>query len=164
MPKSHTEKAPSRDFVRVGRSRIEGTGVFAKRKIAKGTRIIEYLGERVPVSSFLVAASDGKAPSIYAFRVNDSFIIDGAIHGNESRFINHACEPNCEAYVFDDKPYIYAMHDITRGEELTFDYRLHSTLRSTISDSERERHRCLCGSENCRGTMIADTKKRTRKP
>ncbi|CAN5329345.1 SET domain-containing protein-lysine N-methyltransferase [soil metagenome] len=164
MPKSQSEKAPSRDFVRVGRSRIEGTGVFAKRKIAKGTRIIEYIGERVPVSSFLVAASEGNAPSIYAFRVNDSFIIDGAINGNESRFINHACDPNCEAYVFDDKPYIYAMRDITRGEELTFDYRLHSTIRTTITAGDRERHRCLCGSENCRGTMIADKKKRTRKP
>lgn len=164
MPKSKTKEAPSRDFVRVGRSRIEGTGVFAKRKIARGTRIIEYTGERVPVSSFLVAANAGIAPSIYAFRVTDSFIIDGAIHGNESRFINHACEPNCEAYVFDDKPYIYAMRDITRGEELTFDYRLHSTIRSTISVSDRERHLCLCGSENCRGTMIAEKKKRMRKP
>ena len=164
MHKTETEKAANRDFVRVGRSRIQGTGVFAKRKIAKGTRILEYLGERVPVSRFLVAISDGKAPSIYAFRVNDSFIIDGAVNGNESRFINHACEPNCEAYVFDDKPYIYAMRDITRGEELTFDYRLHSTTGSTIGQRDQEQLRCLCGSDNCRGSMLADKQKKMRKP
>lgn len=154
MQKTKIEKAVDRDFVAVRRSRIQGTGVFAKRKIPKGTRIIEYLGERVPVVRFLVQSSGSEPASVYAFRVNDSFIIDGAVNGNESRFINHSCEPNCEAYVFDDRPYIYAIRDITRGEELTFDYQLHSTIRSRVSKRDKEQYRCLCGSENCRGSMI----------
>jgi uncharacterized protein len=152
-------KPQNRDFIRVGRSRIAGKGVFAKRKIPKGTRIIEYLGLRVPVSKFLVEISQGKAPSIYAFRLNESFLIDGAVGGNEARFINHSCEPNCEAYVFDDRAYIYAMRDISRGEELTFDYQLQRTIKSRISKHDKELYRCLCGSPNCRGSMIAPVRK-----
>lgn len=147
--------ALDRDFIRVGRSRIQGKGVFAKRKIPKGTRIIEYLGERVEVSRFLVEISEGKPASIYAFRLNDSIIIDGACGGNEARFINHSCEPNCEAYVFDDRAYIYANRDIKRGEELTFDYQLQRTIPSRISKADKEKYRCLCGSPSCRGSMIA---------
>lgn len=141
--------------MRVGRSRIAGTGVFAKRKIPKGTRIVEYLGSRVPVSRFLVEISEGKPASIYAFRLNEGIIIDGAVGGNDSRFINHSCEPNCEAYVFDDHAYIYAMRDITRGEELTFDYQLQRTIKSRISKKDQELYKCLCGSPSCRGSMIA---------
>ena len=149
------QKALDRDFTRVGRSRIAGKGVFAKRKIPKGARIIEYLGERVLISQFLVEITEGKPASMYAFRLNDSFIIDGAHNGNDARFINHSCEPNCEAYVFDDRAYIYAIRDILRGEELTFDYQLQRTIKSRVSKRDKEQYRCLCGSANCRGTMIA---------
>jgi len=158
-----TAQPQNRDFIRVGRSRIAGKGVFAKRKIPKGTRIVEYLGMRVPVSKFLVEISEGKAPSIYAFRLNDSMIIDGAVGGNDARFINHSCEPNCEAYVFDDRAYIYALRDITRGEELTFDYQLQRTIRSRVSREDKELYRCLCGSANCRGSMIASLQRKSRK-
>ncbi len=156
-------KPQNRDFIRVGRSRIEGTGVFAKRKIPRGTRIVEYIGARVPVSKFLVEISEGKPASIYAFRLNDSILIDGAVGGNESRFINHSCEPNCEAYVFDDRAYIYAMRDITRGEELTFDYQLQRTIRSRVSKKDKEQYPCLCGSPHCRGSMIAPSRRRPQK-
>jgi SET domain-containing protein len=149
------QKALDRDFIRVGKSRIQGRGVSAKRKIPKGTRIIEYVGERVPVSQFMVEVLGGKPASIYAFRLNESFVIDGARDGNDARFINHSCEPNCEVYVFDDRAYVYAMRDIKRGEELTFDYQLQSSTRRAISKTDSEKYRCNCGSEHCRGTMIA---------
>ena len=155
-------KPQNRDFIRVGRSRIEGTGVFAKRKIPRGTRIVEYVGARVPVSKCLVEISEGKPASIYAFRLNDSILIDGAVGGNESRFIIHSCEPNCEAYVFDDKAYIYAMRDITRGEELTFDYQLQRTITSRVSKKDKEQYPCHCGSPHCRGSMIAPVRKKKR--
>ena len=141
-----------RDFIRVGRSRIEGTGVFAKRRIHRGARIIEYCGERV-ASDRLVAPTGGpESARVYAFRLNETVVIDGARNGNESRFINHSCAPNCEAYAFDDRLYIYALADITRGEELTFDYKL--TPQSGLSvDSQTDDHSCSCGADNCRGTM-----------
>jgi SET domain-containing protein len=161
--KAPTPKPQNRDFIRVGRSRIAGTGVFAKRKIPKGTRIIEYLGKRVPVSKYLVEVKDGKPVSMYAFRVTEGTVIDGGRGGNEARFFNHSCEPNCESYVFDDRAYFYAMRDIVRGEELTFDYKLQSATPHKITKADKEMYKCLCGAPTCRGTMIALPKRTRRK-
>ena len=83
-----------RDFVRVGRSRIHGSGVFAKRAIPKGTRVIEYTGERVPVELLLVQGADDSSAHVYSFRLTSSTVIDGSRGGNEARFINHHCDPN----------------------------------------------------------------------
>jgi len=155
MQNSNIIKQQNRDFVRVGRSRIEGKGVFAKRNIPKGTRIIEYMGERVPLTKLLVEIAEGKPASVYTFRLTDSTVIDGARNGNEARFINHSCEPNCEAYVFDERLYIYAMRDIVRGEELTFDYQLDSALKTRRKKQNLKAYACRCGSPNCRGTMLS---------
>lgn len=141
-----------RDFTRVGHSRIEGMGVFAKRRIHRGARIIEYTGERV-LADRLLAPAGGTEPSrVYTFRLNETTVIDGARGGNASRFINHSCEPNCEAYAFDDRMYIYAQVDIARGEELTFDYKL-APLPGRRAKSRPDEHACSCGAKNCRGTM-----------
>lgn len=68
-----------RDFVRVGRSRIEETGVFAKRRIQRGAPIIEYTGARVRADR-LLAHTDGDQPSrIYTFRLSETIVIDGAL-------------------------------------------------------------------------------------
>lgn len=147
--------APDRDFTRVGRSRIEGKGVFAKRKIPKGARIIEYVGARVPLANLFAVRTNGAPAPVYAFQLNDSTVIDGAVGGNDSRFINHGCKPNCETYNFDDRMYVYAMRDITRGEELTFDYRLGSPGGGRAKAIDRLDHACHCGAAACRGTMLA---------
>ncbi len=97
--------AANRDFIRVGRSRIDGTGVFAKRKIPKGARIIEYTGARVPMDAVVAVPNEGSPAAVYAFRLNETTIIDGARGGNASRFVNHSCAPNCEALCFDDHMY-----------------------------------------------------------
>lgn len=155
MPKSVIKKALDRDFIRVGRSRIEGRGVFAKRKIPRGSRIVEYMGKRRPAADLFVERTEGKPAHIYAFGIHDgSTVIDGALGGNDSRFINHSCEPNCEAYTFDDRVYIYANRDITRGEELTFDYQLRNAFAGKKKKSDAIDYACQCGAENCRGTML----------
>ena len=141
-----------RDFFRVGRSRIEGTGVFAKRRIHRGARIIEYLGERVAADRLVVPAPGTEPARIFTFRLNDAVVIDGARGGNASRFINHSCAPNCQAYAFDDRLYIYALADIARGDELTFDYKL-APSSGLAADSDPDRHACACGAATCRGTM-----------
>lgn len=141
-----------RDFIRLGRSRIEGMGAFAKRRIHRGARIIEYTGERV-LADRLLAPAGGTEPSrVYTFSLNETIVIDGGRGGNASRFINHSCEPNCEAYAFDDRMYIYAMRDIARGEELTFDYQL-APQPGRRANAGPDEHACSCGAENCRGTM-----------
>ncbi len=151
-----------RDFVRVGRSKIEGRGVFAKRKIHEGARIIEYVGAHVPIDTMFAARVDGKLASIYSFRLNDTTIIDGSVDGNDSRFINHCCEPNCETYSFDDHMYVYAKREILRGEELTFDYRLGSASGKKPTKKERDAYPCRCGAAKCRGTMLASPQRRPR--
>lgn len=141
-----------RDFLRVGRSRIEGTGVFAKRRIHRGARIIEYCGERVAADRLLAPNVGSESARIYAFRLNETEVIDGARGGNASRFINHSCAPNCEAYAFDDRLYIYALADIVRGEELTFDYKL-APPPGVQAETGPESQACSCGAAACRGTM-----------
>ena len=148
-------KALDRDFVRIGSSSIEGKGVFAKRKIPVGSRIIEYKGKRRPVAEIFTCREAGDTANVYAFRLNETTSIDGTIGGNESRFINHSCEPNCEAYVFDEQVYIYALRDIACGEELTFDYQLRPPTGVVSRKSDAADYPCRCGSPQCRGTLLA---------
>lgn len=134
-----------RDFIRIGPSRISGTGAFAKRRIHRGARIIEYTGERVPM---------GQVDSVYGLVLDLETVIDGARGGNEARFVNHSCAPNCETYVFDGRAYLYAMRDIARGEELTFDYRLGPPPGAPQPDQDAAAYRCQCGAATCRGTLL----------
>ena len=151
----------SRNFTRVGRSGIEGKGVFARRTIPRGTRIFEYVGERRTVTSVLLDADDPTTRT-YRFRLNDQIIVDATIDGNDARFVNHGCEPNCAAYIFDDRIYIYADRDIRRGEELTYDYRL-GMMFGRVDRRAREAFLCTCGAPTCRGTMLAPRVRSRRK-
>ena len=162
MKETTPKKTYDRDFIRVGKSRIEGTGVFAKRNIPKGTRIIEYMGMRKSLSRLLVEISEGNPTHIYTFRLSEHTVIDGALNGNDARFINHSCTPNCEAYTFDDKVYIYAMRDIKRGEELSYDYHLGTSMSGGRKQIDKSLYVCRCGSPNCKGTMISEKKQRAR--
>jgi uncharacterized protein len=145
----------NRDFIHLGKSPIEGTGVFAKRAIPRGTRIIEYIGDRVPINALYHVIDEGRPYHLYGFALNDTTAIDGAVNGNDARFFNHSCEPNCEPYNFGGQVYIYAMRDILPREELTFDYRL-GPVDTTLPLGDDESHyKCVCGTASCRGTLLA---------
>ena len=145
-----------RDFIRVQASVIHGTGVFAKRPIPKGTRVIEYAGRRIAKAELLEQAERGERKLTYVLNLDADTVIDGAEQGNDARFINHSCEPNCELYVFDATPYIYAMEDIPAEAELTFDYHLQSATSRRISRAlGRELFPCHCGTPSCRGSLVA---------
>jgi uncharacterized protein len=146
-----------RDFIRTGKSRIEGTGVFAKRNIPRGTRIIEYIGEHVPIHGLFRVVGEGQPARTYTFALNATTAIDGARGGNASRFFNHSCAPNCEAYIFDGHAYIYAMRDVHRGEELTFDYQLAPSGTAAPGSHDSAEHHCRCGAPSCRGTLLSIT-------
>jgi SET domain-containing protein len=154
-PNGVAARLPNRDFVRVGRSPIHGKGLYAKRKIPRGTRVIEYTGERIPLARLLVEVSAGSATEVYTFQLNPSTMIDGSRGGNEARLINHSCDPNCEAYVFDERVYVYALRDIVRGEELTFDYQLTPALKGRPQRGNKTAYLCCCGSPKCRGTLLS---------
>jgi hypothetical protein len=135
--------------ISVRSSAIHGRGVFALRRIAKGVRLIEYKGARRRWSVF----EDDGAPCTYLFDVEGGLVIDPAVGGNSARFINHSCAPNCEAVLEDGRIFIETIREIGPGEELLYDYALSLGRRPTRADLER--HACRCGSDRCRGTMLA---------
>jgi uncharacterized protein len=148
-----TTRTPRQLPFELRNSPIQGTGAFATRPIRKGARIIEYKGERV---SHDEADSryeeDGDHPHVVLFVVDKRTVIDAGVGGNEARFINHSCDPNCEAVTEKGHVYLEATRDIAAGEELAYDYHL---TRDDPDDEEVEKQfACRCGSRNCRGTML----------
>ena len=107
------------------RSRIQGWGVFATQPITKNTRIIEYTGEKINNRESLKREIKYlKNGHIWCFKLNRQYVRDGAVGGNVSRFINHACKPNCWIEV-DNKTrtiWVRAAKQIRKGEELVYDY------------------------------------------
>ncbi len=139
-------------------SSIQGTGAFATRRIRKGSRIIEYAGERITQDE-ADERYDDEAMSrhhTFLFTLDDDTVIDAAVDGNEARFINHSCDPNCQALIEGKKIFIYALKDIEPGEELVYDY---AYERAEGMDEESEQiYVCRCGAKNCRGTILAPPK------
>ncbi len=101
---------------RVGRS-TAGLGLFAQKNIAKDDFVIEYTGEAITHDQ--ADARGGR----YLFTLNDDVVLDGKGREHTARYINHSCDPNMEAVIEDDAHIMfYAIKNITKGEELTFDY------------------------------------------
>lgn len=140
------------DLLDVRPSAIEGTGVFARRRIGKDDCIIEYTGEHIPWSTVADEADDERT---YYFGICDgSIVINPERGGNEARWINHSCDPNCEAIEEEDgRVFIYALRDIAGGEELSYDYQLE--VDEPRTEEVEEESRCHCGTAKCRGSMLA---------
>ncbi|HEY2124185.1 MAG TPA: SET domain-containing protein-lysine N-methyltransferase [Chthoniobacterales bacterium] len=133
-------------------SGVHGRGAYALRRIPKGKRIIEYTGKRLPWGE---ASEQADGPHTFLFGLtNGKDVIDPAIGGNDARWINHSCAPNCEAIEEGNRVFIYALRAILPGEELFYDYGLEVDERRT-KKLERE-YACHCGSRKCRGTMLGD--------
>jgi SET domain-containing protein len=135
-------------------SPIQGRGAFASRFIPRGTRIIEYTGERITHEEADARYDDGSMARhhTWLFTVNGRLVVDAAVGGNASRFINHSCEPNCAIEIERERIYIDAARDIAPGEELTYDY---AYEREAGDDERAERHYlCRCGARRCRGTIL----------
>ena len=136
-------------------SEIQGTGAFAIRTIRKGTRIIEYLGQRVSWRTADKRYDDEKMSRhhTFLFTVDDKTVIDAAVDGNDARFINHSCDPNCEAINDRKRIFIEATKTIPAGTELVYDYQYERTEDHSAEDEKF--YRCRCGSPKCRGTILA---------
>ena len=138
-------------------SAVHGLGGFAVQWIREGTRVAEYVGERLTGAEVDARYPGGESASghTFLFSVGDDTYVDASHHGNESRFINHSCDPNCESDVIDGRVYILALRDIEPGEELTYDYSLE--VEEELLATGAHRYACLCKSPCCRGTMLEDT-------
>ena len=141
-------------IVEVRNSRVHGLGVFALRRIRKGTRVIEYLGERITQKEAdrrydLKEANDNHT---FLFIVDSRTVIDAGVNGNAARFINHTCGPNCESVTQNRRVFIEAIRTIEPGEELCYDYQIQWDPQDPPDVDEI--FACRCGSPQCRGTML----------
>jgi uncharacterized protein len=104
-------------------SRLHGWGVFAKVRIPKNTRIVHYAGEKITHRESRERESEYlRQGRLWCFRLNNRWVIDGGVGGNDARFINHSCTPNCYAQIVDGIIWIRAARTIEPGEELAYDY------------------------------------------
>ncbi len=155
MPPRSTADTPA---FKIRRSAIAGRGAFAVRAITKGERLIEYLGERI---SHAVADDRYDDESMrnhhtFLFSVSSRTVIDASRGGNDARFINHSCAPNCEAVIQKSRVFIVARKPIALGEELFYDYGYERDGSETPEDEMR--YACRCGAARCRGTILAPKK------
>ncbi|KAM5484206.1 histone methyltransferase set1 [Microsporum canis] len=140
--------------VRFARSAIHNWGLYAEENITANDMIIEYVGEKVRQQVADMRERrylKSGIGSSYLFRIDENTVIDATKHGGIARFINHSCTPNCTAKIIkvdgSKRIVIYALRDIERDEELTYDYKFE---REWDSD---DRIPCLCGSTGCKGFL-----------
>ena len=140
--------------IQTRRSSVHGNGVFAVQDLAEGERIIEYKGEIITWKEALRRhPHDPAQPNhTFYFHIDDGRVIDGNVDGNAARWINHSCEPNCEADEVDGRVYIKALRNIAAGEELNYDYGL--IIDEPYTEKLLSEFPCYCGSEQCRGTLL----------
>ena len=146
--------------IQTRRSGVHGKGVFALQDLAEGETLIEYVGEVISWPEALRRhPHDPAQPNhTFYFHIDDTHVIDAHVGGNSSRWINHSCQPNCEADADGERVFIKALRNIAAGEELFYDYGLVIDARYTpklLAD-----YPCWCGASSCRGTLLAPREKR----
>jgi uncharacterized protein len=145
--------AVTSEWVRRGRSTIHGGGLYAKKLIPAGTRVIEYVGERITKAESLrreehrlAARAAGKDGCVYVFELTKRHDIDGNVKWNTARLINHSCDGNCDPDIIRGRIWIVALRDIPAGEEITYDY--------GFDYADWKEHPCRCGSPKCVGYIV----------
>ncbi len=136
-----------------GKSRIHRHGLFAARDIPRGTRVIEYKGQKLTkaegwrrADAWLAKSEYSGKGEVFVFELNARWDIDGNVPWNVAKHINHSCAPNCEARILRGHIWIVAIRRIPAGTELTYDY---GYDLDCCTD-----HPCKCGSENCVGYIV----------
>jgi SET domain-containing protein len=122
----------------VRKSPLDGFGCFATIQFPKASPIAEYAGEKITQSEATrrMRGSNGKCIS----ELDTDCYIDGSVDGNHTRFINHSCEPNADVLIVDGFMVIFAIRDISPGEEVTVDY---------LNSFEEDLAVCQCGASSC---------------
>jgi len=154
MMKPPQALTPDRRRIQVRKSGVHGKGVFALRPIAAGERIIEYKGEVIGWPEALRRhPHDPDDPNhTFYFHIDDEHVIDANVNGNAARWINHACEPNCQADETDGRVFIRALTDIAPGEELFYDYGL--VIDERYTPALKKQYACRCGRPDDADTHV----------
>ncbi len=137
----------------VRRSRIQGRGAFALRPIRKGQRIDQYLGQHITheEADRRYDDNDGRHHT-FLFVLNEDTVIDARYGGNDARYLNHSCDPNCESIIEDDTVWIKAIKAIKPETELVYDYRFE--WQDEFEPVDIRYYACRCGTAKCRGTIL----------
>ena len=141
----------------------KGWGIKSKKSIPNGDFIMEYVGEVVSEKEFKLRMLTEYTEDNhhYCLHLDGGTVIDGHRMGNECRFVNHSCEPNCEMQKWNVNGHyrmaLFALRNIKPGEELTYDYNF-----SLFNPHEGQR--CLCRSHDCRGVIGGKTQRISFKP
>jgi uncharacterized protein len=153
-PKS-SKPTPNGRYIQTRLSGVHGKGMFAVASIAEGQTLIEYVGEIINWKEALRRhPHDPKDPNhTFYFSLDDGNCIDAKVGGNSSRWINHSCNPNCEADETDGRVFIKALRNIKPGEELFYDYGL--VIDAPYTKKLKADYPCWCGAKACRGTLLA---------
>ncbi|XP_063975410.1 histone-lysine N-methyltransferase NSD2 isoform X2 [Diachasmimorpha longicaudata] len=127
-----------------------GWGLKTLEAIKSGQFVIEYVGEVIDEAEYkrrLHRKKELRNENYYFLTIDNYRTIDAEPKGNLSRFMNHSCQPNCETQKWtvngDTRIGLFALKDIEKGEELTFNYNL-----ATEGETKKP---CLCGASNCSG-------------
>jgi len=136
---------PETELVVFRSSFIHGIGGFARVDISAGTRVIEYVGEKITKQESLARCERNNE---YIFSLGEEQDLDGHVNWNPARFLNHSCDPNCEAQLIEGRIWVMAIRAVRAGEELTFNY-------GYDLEDYRE-HPCACGAPGCVGFMVAE--------
>ena len=131
------------------KSNIHRHGLSSTMKIKKGQKIIQNKGKKVSLHKVEIDPKYNNEKEIYLFNLNKKYDLDGDFKFNTARLINHSCNPNCE--VLEDKKqlWIFALRDIKKNEELTYDY-------GFSYDRDYKQYVCKCGSNNCVGYIVRE--------
>ena len=136
---------------RIKKSNIDrkGRGLYATKNIKAGTRIIDYIGNIITKKQTESSNKFDNAKPIYLFNLNSRYDLDGDFEYNTARLINHSCNPNCEVTGKGLKLWIFALRDIKKGEELSYDY-------GFGFDEDFKQFPCKCGANNCCGYIVRE--------
>tara|TARA_Y100000992_G_scaffold266431_1_gene204342 strand:- start:607 stop:1062 length:456 start_codon:yes stop_codon:yes gene_type:complete len=138
-----------RKLYKIKRSLIDKRGLYAKENIKNGTRIIEYKGKIISVKKTETDPKFDNDKDIYLFNINKRYDLDGDFKFNTARLINHSCDPNCEVSGSGLKVWVYAIKNIKKDEELTYDY-------GFSFDKDYKNYPCKCGSKKCVGYIVRE--------
>ena len=132
---------------KIKKSNIDNRGLYAATNIKKNTKIIEYKGKIITVKETETNPKFDNNKAIYLFNLNKKYDLDGDFKYNTARLINHSCDPNCEVDGVGLKLWIYAIKDIKKNEELTYDY-------GFSFDKDYRDFPCRCGAKKCVGFIV----------
>jgi len=143
---------------KIKKSNIDNKGLYAAKNIKAGTKIIYYKGKIITKRETEKNPKYDNDKAIYLFNLNGRYDLDGDFKFNTARLINHSCNPNCEVLEYNKQLWIFAMKNIKKNEELTYDY-------GFSFDKDYKNYVCKCGSKNCVGYIVREGSRwRIKKP